>query len=164
LRLPQNVLTTTLGRDEIPAPRLIIPRLSLDQTIVKVPALQGEWDLSHLGTNIGWLETTGQDPNDRLAMVLAGHLTLTFARLGPFANLWKLRVQDEVIYRAGDVDYVYSVVSKMDADPSETGRLYVQDKHQLLLVTCAEWDYAAWQYGKRLIVVAEATALRPVAP
>jgi LPXTG-site transpeptidase (sortase) family protein len=160
LRLPQNIPTAILALDAIAAPRLVIPRLGLDREIVKVPARNGEWDLTQLGQNVGWLETTGQKPGDRLAMVFAGHLTLSFGKVGPFANLWKLRVKDEVIYRAEDMDYVYNVLSKIDADPSETQRLYVEDKHQLLLVTCAEWDYAAWKYGRRLIVVAEAAVQR----
>jgi LPXTG-site transpeptidase (sortase) family protein len=166
LRLPDNALpalgvpTAIVGLEVLAAPRLVIPQLNLDVEIVKVPALHGVWDLTHLEHRIGWLETTGQTPDDKWAMALAGHLTVSLADMGPFANLWKLHVSDEVIYRAGDTDYVYGVKYKIEANPDETYRLYVEGKHQLLLVTCAEWDYAAWKYGKRLIVVAEEVTRR----
>jgi len=56
---------------------------------------------------------------------------------------------------------VYTVAYKIEVDPSETWRLYVEDPQKLLLVTCSEWDYAAWTYGRRLIVVTEAASQRP---
>ena len=157
----QNVPTAVITPAEIPAPRLIIPKLSLESDIVKVPARNGEWDLTGLGHNVGWLETTGQKPGDILAMALVGHVTVTAADMGPFADLWKLHLDDEVIYRTEDTDYVYRVKYKIDASPGETWRLYVKDSRQLLLVTCTGWDYAAWNYSQRLIVGAEEIAQRP---
>jgi len=157
----QNVPTAVITPTEIPAPRLIIPKLSLESDIVKVPARNGEWDLTGLGHHVGWLETTGQKPGDTLAMALVGHVTVTAAEMGPFADLWKLHLDDEVIYRTEDTDYVYRVKYKIDANPGETWRLYVKDSRQLLLVTCTGWDYAAWNYSQRLIVGAEEIAQRP---
>ncbi len=157
----QNVRTAVTTPAEVAAPRLIIPKLSLESDIVRVPALNSQWDLTGLGHNVGWLETTGQKPGDALAMALVGHVTVTAAEMGPFADLWKLRLDDEVIYRTEDTDYVYKVKYKIDANPGETWRLYVKDGRQLLLVTCTGWDYAAWNYSQRLIVGAEEIAQRP---
>ena len=138
-------------------PRLVIPSLDLDRPVVAVPIRAGSWDLTGLDDNVGWLETTGQKPGDVLAMALVGHITLTAVRRGPFADLWKLPVGAEIIYRQGGTDYVYGVKYKVSASPDEAWRLYVHDGQTLLLVTCSEWDYATFSYAKRLIVVARAS-------
>jgi LPXTG-site transpeptidase (sortase) family protein len=147
--------------DEVPAAALLIPKLNIYEAIVKVSAAKGYWDISQLGARVGWLETTGQTPDDSLAMAFVGHRTVSAGKMGPFAELWKLHVDDEVIYRSEGADYVYKVKHKLEVEPDETGRLYVKDRRQLLLVTCESWDYTVWNYSKRLIVVAEATGQRP---
>ena len=159
--LPPSAPTVAVAAEEATAPRLIIPALALDQEVVTVPAVNGQWDVSALQQRIGWLETTGQKPGDRLAMVFIAHRTISFSTMGPFAKLWTLHVGEEVTYRADGTDYVYRVKYQMEVEPDEIWRLYMEDKHRLLLVTCAEWDYAAWKYGKRLIVVTEAAEERP---
>jgi LPXTG-site transpeptidase (sortase) family protein len=154
---PTAIATTPPG---LP-PHLIIPALDLDREVVTVPVRKGNWDLTGLGQNVGWLETTGQKPGDALAMVFAGHVTVTAVQPGPFADLWKLAIDAPVIYRWGGTDYVYTVKYKLSASPNDVRRLYVEDKQALLLVTCSEWDYTAFDYAKRLIVVAQAASPTP---
>jgi LPXTG-site transpeptidase (sortase) family protein len=151
LAVPTAIATPTAS-----PPRLIIPALALDRPVVTVPIRAGNWDLNGLDDNVGWLETTGQKPGEALAMAFVGHITLTATRRGPFADLWKLPVGAEIIYRLGATDYIYGVKYKVNASPDEAWRLYVQDGQTLLLVTCTEWDYTTFSYAKRLIVVAEA--------
>lgn len=88
-------------------------------------------------------------------MVLIGHVTIRTGQSGPFGYLWKLHSGDEVVYRAGDTDYTYSIRDKREVLPEEVSRLYVADGQRLLLITCADWDYVTRTYPKRLIVQAE---------
>jgi LPXTG-site transpeptidase (sortase) family protein len=61
---------------------------------------------------------------------------------------------DAVIYETGGVDYIYAIKSMETVAPSEVQKLYVNDGRQLLLVTCANWDYLAFRYTNRVIVQA----------
>ncbi len=142
-------------------PRLVIPKLSLDQEIVTVPIVKGEWKLDDLGDQIGRLETTGRMPGDALAITIAGHVTTSAVHAGPFAELWRLRLGDAVIFRTGETDYVYQVYAKLSALPQATGLLYAQDGQRLMLITCGEWDYLNFDYARRLIVEAKLTDQYP---
>ena len=68
--------------------------------------------------------------------------------------MWHTQLGDEVIYDSGGVDYVYAIKSMQTVAPSEVKKLYVQDGRQILLVTCANWDYLQFRYTNRLIVQA----------
>ena len=140
---------------EVAPARVIIPSLGVDEAIIPIPIVDGMWDLSQLNTQVGWLTTTGERPGDGLAMVLIGHVTIRTGQSGPFGYLWRLHQGDEVIYRAGGTNYVYSILDKREVPPQEVSRLYVADGQRLLLITCADWDYLTRTYPRRLIVQAE---------
>lgn len=137
------------------SPRLIISKIKVDEAIVSVPITNGQWAVETLGQHIGWLTTTGRWPGDAWALALVAHVNLSAAERGPFANLWRLRVADEVIYRVGDTEYVYAVREKVNVPPEEVKRLYVRDGKVLLLLTCTDWDYINQVYTQRLLVRAE---------
>jgi LPXTG-site transpeptidase (sortase) family protein len=132
--------------------RLVVPALNLDALIVDVPLRDGKWDVDWLGTEVGRLETTGAHPGDDLAMVFTGHVTLSALDRGPFADLWRLKPLDEIVYRGGGVDYGYVVSEVATIAPEEVGRLFVPDGASLLLVTCTDWDYLHEVYRQRLLV------------
>jgi LPXTG-site transpeptidase (sortase) family protein len=138
-----------------PPPRLLIPVLGVDEAVVTVSIVNGTWNMSHLNTGIGWLESTGRAPGDSLAMAFVGHVTVSAAQRGPFARLWRAHAGDEVIYRAGGTDYVYTIREKANVSPDEVRQLYVNDGRRLLLITCTGWDYLEFSYPQRLIVEAE---------
>jgi LPXTG-site transpeptidase (sortase) family protein len=143
--------------DAIP-PRLIIPSLNIDENIVPIHIRDGQWDLENLGTGVGWLETTGARPGDSLAMVLAGHMTLTGAERGAFAYLQTIERGASVIYRFGDMEYIYAVTDKGRLPPGAVEPLYVADGRVLLLMTCTDWDSASRTYANRLWVRAALAA------
>jgi LPXTG-site transpeptidase (sortase) family protein len=149
------------GRTGYAPPTLVIPDLDLDQRIVAVDIANGIWDLEKLDQDIGWLPTTGGHPGDDLAMVLAGHVTVTTGRGGPFAQLRHLRIGDQVIYRAGGQDYIYAVESKETVDPEDVQRLYVPDGSRLLLLTCTNWSFFQREYTGRLLVTAKLMSTQP---
>jgi LPXTG-site transpeptidase (sortase) family protein len=134
---------------------LLIPSIGLVETVLTIPVVNGNWDVSQLDTHIGWLSTTGSRPGDALAMAFIGHYTISAARKGALADLWHTQLDDQVIYESGGVDYVYAIKSMQTVGPSEVKKLYVNDGRQILLVTCANWDYLEFRYTNRLIVQAE---------
>ena len=141
--------------------RLLIPSLGVDEAIIPIPIREGDWDLSQLDKNIGLLATTGTHPDDSLAMALVGHVNLSAIQRGPFANLWKTRLEDTIIYRAAGTDYVYAIKDKANVQPDEVKRLYVRDSQRLILLTCTDWDYVARTYPQRLIVQAQLVRQTP---
>jgi len=136
-------------------PRLIIPYLKLDRDVEQVGIANGNWDLEHLGDEVGWLATTGEHPGDDLAVVLVGHVTTAPGTYGPFAGIGQLEYGEQIVYRWAGQEYVYEVRGQSRADEADVQRLYVPDGNQLLLVTCSSFDYFSMLYTRRLIITAE---------
>ncbi len=141
-------------------PELIIPGLDLERSVVTVPITNGEWDLTGLDHNIGWLSSTGSKPNDDFAMVLAAHVTLTANETGPFHKLATLAPGERFTYRWDGVDYIYEMGAKRVVSPDAVRDLYVEDGSKLILVTCTTWDPSLEAYSER--VLAEATLVEEV--
>ncbi len=159
--------TTPIIENETPNPqtqaRLLIPALGVNQKIVSVSIVNNEWDIARLGENIGWLETTGDNPSSNLAMAFIGHVTVSRIQQGPFANLWTIKPLGEIIYRKGGVDFTYAVQSVAPAKPNEVNKLFQRSKEHLLLVTCTDYNFATEKYDGRLIVDA-VLVQRKIAP
>jgi len=135
-------------------PHLMIPSIGLAESILTIPVVNGNWDISQLDTHIGWLSTTGMHPGDALAMAFIGHYTISAGRKGALGDVWHLQPADDVIYESGGVDYIYAIRNIETIAPTEVKKLYVNDGRQLLLVTCANWDDLAFRYTNRVIVQA----------
>ncbi|MCC6190842.1 MAG: class F sortase [Anaerolineales bacterium] len=135
-------------------PRLLIPDLDVNAPVISIPVKDGNWDLSELNAEIGWLSTTGSQPGDDLAMAFVGHFTLAGAKPGPLAGIWDTRPGDEIIYRARGTDYVYAIEGRQTVGPNDVEHLYVNDGERLILVTCTNWDFLNWEYSDRLVVQA----------
>lgn len=148
-RLPEEVEPTSP-----PPARLSIPELGLDQTVVKVSIKEGDWDLSGLGAEVGWLMTTGERPGVKLAPVLVAHVALSDWGVGPFNDLWRLPAGADIFYDWQGQRYHYQVAGKRRVAPEAAGDIYIPDGQQLLLMTCDGWDYAVWRYTERLLVSA----------
>jgi LPXTG-site transpeptidase (sortase) family protein len=142
-------------------PRLVIPALALDQAIVPLPIVDGQWDLTALDQQIGWLATTGEYPGDDLAMAVIGHVTVGIGKAGPFAALRRLQPNDQVIYRSGGTDYLYAVQSQVKLDAGAVSQLYVPDGQQLMLVTCSDWSFLGGEYVRRLLVTTSLVGTTP---
>jgi LPXTG-site transpeptidase (sortase) family protein len=152
--LPPLVPDDQLAPEASP-PRLQIPSLDLDEAVRPILLRDGEWDITPLGLGIGWLESTGARPLSDLAMVLIGHLTLSAAQRGPFADLQHIARGAEIIYVLDGEAFVYAVREKGRLTTDDVGRIYLPDGRSLLLITCTDWDFEAHEYAKRLLVRAE---------
>jgi len=140
---------------EVPEGRLIIEALGVSEVPQKVSVQAGYWDLGKVGERIGWLETTGAHPDDALAMVFAGHVTLPFTgSAGPFYKLNQLKPGDMIYYETPEETFVFMVGEASVVAPADVQRLYRPKSGQLLLVTCTTWNIIDGRYDNRLVVEA----------
>jgi LPXTG-site transpeptidase (sortase) family protein len=84
-------------------------------------------------------------------MAFIGHVTISAAQNGPFAELQNLKALDEVVYRSGGTDYVYAINTIQHIKPDEVSRLFQPKGDHLLLVTCTDWNYLTETYEGRLL-------------
>jgi LPXTG-site transpeptidase (sortase) family protein len=132
---------------------LEIPKLGVQIPIVGIPqSANGEWDVSWLGNDAGWLNGTAF-PTWAGNSVLTGHVWNADNTAGPFANLNQLWYGDKVIVHAWGGQYVYEVRSVLQVSPWSTGAMM---KHQelpwLTLVSCRGYDETSDTYKYRVLV------------
>ena len=131
---------------------LEIPRLGVQMPIVGVPQTAGEWDVSWLGKQAGWLNGSAF-PTWAGNSVLTGHVWNADNTAGPFRYINTLWWGDKVIVHAGGAQYVYEVRSVQQVSPNDTAAMM---KHQTLpwvtLVTCRGYDQASNSYKYRVLV------------
>ena len=131
---------------------LEIPRLGVQMPIVGVPQVDGEWDVSWLGNQAGWLVGSAF-PTWAGNSVLTGHVVDDFGNPGPFMQLNTLSWGDQVIVHAWGAQYVYEVRQVTQVDP---GAISSVIEHETLpwvtLVTCRGYDEASDSYKYRVVV------------
>jgi len=144
---PQTVLYSDLGNLW-----LEIPRLGVQMPIVGIPVTDGEWDVSWLGNQAGWLNGTAF-PTWAGNSVITGHVFDAFGKAGPFVHLNWLWYGDKVIVHAWGAQYVYEVRQVKQVAPGEVSSVL---KHEELpwvtLVTCRGYDETSDSYKYRVVV------------
>lgn len=139
---------------------LEIPVLNLETSITGVPKENGNWDVTWLGRQAGWLEGSAQLGNLGNA-VLTAHVWDALNRPGPFYGLEKLRYGDQVILHAWGEEYIYEVREVLSVKPYNVKAMM---KHQenawLTLVTCQGYDENSGEYLNRILVRAVLMEIR----
>ncbi len=131
---------------------LEIPALGVQTPIVGVPQKNGNWDVSWLGNNIGWLNGSAF-PTWSGNSVLTGHVTDTLGNPGSLAGLNRLWYGSEVIVHAWGGRYIYEVRAIIQVAPDDTAAMLLhQDLPWLTLVTCRGYDEASNTYKYRVLV------------
>jgi len=130
-----------------------IPSLNVKSTIVGVPQVNGDWDVTWLGNDIGWLNGTAF-PTWNGNSVLTAHVTNASGLEGPFAALKSLRYGDQVIVHFGGVQYIYEVRTSRLARPYATNFAFEskQDAAYLTLITCAGYNPLNESYLFRRVI------------
>lgn len=124
--------------------------------------VEGQWDISQVESDIGWLQTTGEYPGDDQGMTFVGHVTRPWPEIaGPLAELAFMKPGDELIYRKDGTDYVYALEKFLKVDPQSVESLYVPDGDVLSLATCSTWNYVSFDYDERLIARFRLTRAEP---
>ena len=131
---------------------LEIPKLGVQMNIVGVPQEGGEWDVSWLGKDAGWLQGSAF-PTWSGNSVVAGHVWNADNTAGPFRYINTLWWGDKVIVHVWGAQYVYEVRSIRQVSPGNTGAML---KHEELswitLVTCRGYNEATDSYNYRVLV------------
>jgi len=130
---------------------LEIPSLKLNIPIVGVPLRNGDWNISWLGDQAGWLEGSAF-PSWNGNSVLTGHVYLANGLPGPFLDLIQLRYGDRIIIHAYGQKYVFAVQTNTVVEPAYSSMLKHEEKPWLTLVTCREYDPKTRTYKKRVLV------------
>ena len=146
--LPSN----TISYNDLGDLWLEIPRLGVKMPIVGVPLRSGEWDVSWLGSNAGWLNGTAY-PTWAGNSVMTGHVYDAYGQPAPFVHLNWLWYGDKMIVHAMGAQYVYEVREVKQVAPDAILSVL---KHEQLpwvtLVTCRGYDETSDSYKYRVVV------------
>ncbi|MBA4385371.1 MAG: hypothetical protein C0410_11595 [Anaerolinea sp.] len=142
-------LNTYTNLDDL---RLEIPTLDLKTVITGVPKKNGNWDVTWLGGQVGWLGGSAL-PGLAGNSVLTAHVWDALNRPGPFYGLEKLDYGDQVIVHAWGEEYVYEVREVLSVKPENVNAMLKhQEKAWLTLVTCQGYDEESGEYQHRVLV------------
>ncbi len=138
-----------------------IPALGAQLTIVGVPQYAGEWDVSWLGLQAGWLNGTAY-PTSTGNSVITGHVYLPSGKAGPFVYLRTLKWGDQVIIHSPDGQrYIYEVRQVKRVVPTDVSIFGHEERSWLTLVTCQGYNEADDTYKYRIVVRAVLMSVKP---
>jgi len=128
-----------------------IPSLGVRTTIVGVPLRKGNWNVSWLGRQAGWLEGSAFPTWDGNSVV-TGHVYLSNGLPGPFVNLSQLKYGDTIIVHANGQKYTYEVRANKVVNPNDASVFKHEERSWVTLVTCKEYDEKTDSYRKRVVI------------
>jgi len=130
-----------------------IPDFKVKTTIVGVPLVEGEWDLTWLGNKAGWLDGSAY-PTWNGNSAITAHVYDANGKPGPFVSLENLKWGDDVLIHAYGKVYRYEVRSVKTVLPEDLSVLEHEDLPWLTLITCEGYDEASDEYARRIVVKA----------
>lgn len=128
-----------------------IPSLGVKTSIVGVPLVNDNWDVSWLWRDAGWLNGTAF-PGWNGNSALTGHVVLPDGTAGPFANLGSLRWGDRIIIHAYGSVYTYEVRENRTVSPYNTTVLKSEKDPWLTLITCENYVEVNGTYANRIAI------------
>lgn len=137
-----------------------IPSLKINVPIVGVPLRNGEWNVTWLGKQAGWLEGSAF-PSWNGNSVITSHVYLSNGLPGPFVNLINLGYGENVIIHAYGEKYIFEVQSNDIVEPNPSSVFRHEEKAWLTLLTCREYDENTNSYRKRVVVRAVLVSVTP---
>jgi LPXTG-site transpeptidase (sortase) family protein len=145
---------TTSQFDSLTDWTLAIPSLGISSPIVGVPQQGDTWDVSWLGTAVGWLEGSAY-PTWAGNTVLTGHVWDADNQPGIFVRLKELQYGDEIQIVTPEGTYVYAVRENLLVSPQNVGAVFEhEDLDWVTLVTCENFDSTSAAYLSRRVVKA----------
>jgi LPXTG-site transpeptidase (sortase) family protein len=128
-----------------------IPSLRVKTTIAGVQLKDGNWDVSWLQNQAGWLEGTAY-PTWSGNSVITAHAVNADGKAGLFTHLKYLRSGEYIFVYNSGYRYTYKVVSNEVAQPDDISVLQHETNSTLTLITCDRYDEKTGTYLRRVVV------------
>ena len=140
---------------------LELPSLGVSTNIMGVPAVDGEWDVTWLGNQAGYLIGTAF-PTWAGNTVITGHVWNADNSPGIFLNLKSLQYGDQIRIHAWGEIYTYQVTENRRISPNTPGSvLEHKDGDWVTLFTCEGYGEYWGGYGYRRMVQAVLIDISP---
>jgi len=130
---------------------LAIPAIKVNSSIAGVERKDGNWDISWLQDQAGWLEGTAY-PTWSGNSVLTAHVVNADGKPGVFSRLKYLKLGDFVFVYNSGYRYTYRIVSNEYVQPDDISILEHKEKSYLTLITCDGFDLKTKTYLRRVAV------------
>jgi LPXTG-site transpeptidase (sortase) family protein len=140
---------------------LEIPVLKVNSPIVGVESKKGNWDVSWLQNQVGWLNGTAY-PTWKGNSVLTAHVVGADGKPAVFSKLKALGVGEYIFVYNSGYRYTYKVVSNALVQPDDASVMKHEEKSILTLITCDTYDEKTGTYLRRVVVRAALVDVRPI--
>jgi len=140
--------------------RIKIPKIHVDAAVQYLGLTpEGAMDVPSNSIDVGWFKL-GTRPGDLGSAVIAGHFDSQNGSPGVFAQLHKLKPEDELIVvddKGASISYKVRESRTYNPKDDVPGVFNQSDGMHLNLITCdGIWDNGQKSYSKRLVVFADA--------
>lgn len=139
---------------------LDIPVIKVKTSIVGVERKNGNWDVSWLQDQVGWLNGTAY-PTWKGNSVLTAHAVGADGKPSVFARLKHLGVGEYIFIYSSGYRYTYQVVSNAYVLPNDASVMQHEEKAYLTLITCDDYDVKTGTYLRRVVARAVLVDVRP---
>jgi LPXTG-site transpeptidase (sortase) family protein len=140
---------------------LEIPVIKVKTSVVGVEATKGNWDISWLQDQVGWLNGTAY-PTWRGNSVLTGHVVNADGKPGVFYGLKALGVGEYIFVYNSGYRYTYKVLSNTFIQPDDKNIMKHEETSHLTLITCDTYNEKTGKYLRYVMVRAELVDTRLV--
>ena len=147
---------------ETPTRKLLLPTVDVASSVIDIPIVNGNWDVSELNDDSGILEGFASHPDHPGAMVVAAHATTQWPKPGPFADLRLMNLGDPIIFQIDGIEYVYEISRFLRVDISNVNILNKYGQDGIVLVTCGDYNFLTGEYGARLVAYGDLLEVRTV--
>jgi LPXTG-site transpeptidase (sortase) family protein len=138
-----------------------IPVLKVDTSIVGVKLQNGNWDVSWLQNQIGWLNGTAY-PTWSGNSVLTGHAVNADGKPGIFSKLKYLKAGEYVFIYDSGFKHIYKVVTNTSVQPNDISVLKHEDRAYITLITCDNYDKKSSTFLHRIAVRAVLVSIEAI--
>jgi LPXTG-site transpeptidase (sortase) family protein len=138
-----------------------IPVLNVNAPIVGVESNHGNWDVSWLQNQVGWLNGTAY-PSWKGNSVLTGHVVNADGKPGVFSKLKYLGLGEYIFLHNGGYRYTYKVTTNTSVEPNDASVMRHEEQPFLTLITCDNYDEKTGNYLLRTVVRAKLVDVRAI--
>ena len=151
---PAEALSSTATPATPRTAALFLPTAGTYAPVVEVFMIDGTWDVSRLGVQVGHLQGTSwfDEPGN---VELSGHVELADGRAGVFADLHSVQLSDPIIVESDGQQTHYVVTAITETSADDLSPVRASDDDRLTLITCSGYDFLQDDYPLRIIVVAQ---------